>query len=286
MLFGRKLQLAIGSKSQQIEKIYDEQMNINFTVKRTIDGKTPDTATITIYNANESLYEQYISNNDMYARIECGYMSEFGTLFVGDVLDVDYGFQGADKTLVLECGDGAKAIELTEINKGYAPNISVGQIVGDVVDSMADLWQTVKSSVTKESIAELKSKKLSFGSLLKGKSSNILDKYLKGEGYNWNIANDTINIFKENFNEQQYKISPETGLIGSPKKGSVQQTGTNKGNINIPSVDFTCFIIPAIVCGNTIEIESRYINGTYTIQEMIINGQTRGTQWQMQITAI
>jgi len=285
-MFGHKLKLTIGTRSGSLEKVYDENMQIDFTINRTKEGKTADTANIMIYNADKTTYNTYFTADDCYVKIEAGYQDdEFGMLFNGDVITASQFLSGVDYVIDIQCGDGIKAIDMMQMNKGYAPGVSIGTILDEVVDGMVNFYGVVKSAVTSKNIKSVLDKKLEFGSLLKGRASKILDDMVKKERLDFGIANNVLRIYDTNFQEFEFKLNKNSGLINSPRVKNIQKTG-DAGSKTVPAIEFDCLIIPGIVPGHTVTIESRFVNGTYTVQEMNIQGQTRGNQWEMAVTAI
>ncbi len=286
-LFGRKMTATIAVRGKPTQRVFDKSFSMTATVKRTIDGKTADTCNFRIYNADDSLFREYLLEDEPVLTIAGGYPDNIGTIFTGDIIDSKQYFQGTDKISDITAGDGSKALSEAVTFKGYAPKIGYDTIVSDLIDSLKEVGGVIASSITKGEIPKLGSILNKFGTLSGGKSSDVLDKILKKAKKQYTINNGVLNIFDENgfFDNQAILLTPENGLLDSPKTKQIEKT-TDTGKKKIEGVEFNALLMPGIVPGQRVRIKSRYIDGEYVVQECSINMSSRGDSWNVSGVAI
>lgn len=135
-LFGRKIQVTFGTRSGTDTVIYYEDFNIDFNISRTIDGKTADSCNLKIHNINPGNIAEYTNAPDPFLRIAAGYEGNFGTIFDGDIIFTNTYMNGVDRITSIDAGDGDKAIDEVTINKSFAAEIKISDVIKDLVDTM------------------------------------------------------------------------------------------------------------------------------------------------------
>ncbi len=287
MLFGRKLTATIAVRGKETQRVFDQNFSMSASVKRTIDGKTPDTCNLTLINADDSLFREYLLEDEPVLTVAGGYPDNEGAFFQGDIIDSQQYFSGPDKVVKITAGDGAKAIDEGVTFKGYAPNISTGKIVKDLVSNLKEAGGVIASSVAQGEIPKLDGVLKAFGGFSGGKSSEILDKILRDAKKQYTIHNGVLEIFDENgfFDNQIVLLTPENGLLDSPKTKQIERT-TDSGKKKVEGVEFSCLAIPGIVPGQRVKIKSRFIDGEYVVQECSCNLSSRADSWNISGFAI
>ena len=278
LLFKRRCDVTIGTRSGSDQKVYSEQFKIDFSVTRTIDGRTPDTCTCTIYNADESLFINFLELEDAFIRIEAGYGENFGTIFDGDVVFAYQNYKGPDRVTVIEAKDGEKAINDATLVKSYAPKVSIKDIVNDLVGTLKTVGKVTVSSIASGNIKNL-TKKLDFGVIMKGNSTKQLENLLAKSGYQFNIANNTLYIHQGSVQEFVINLTLKTGLIGSPRTKQVDLLKGKKKQI-VTGVEFEALLQPRLIPSQEVTIESDLIDGLYKIRDISYTGSTRGGSWK------
>jgi len=274
-LLGRKLTVSIGARSADTEISYNEDFQITFTIKRSIDGKTPDTLNCSLFNVDFDNIWEYLFLDDAYIRIQGGYEGVFGTIFEGDITNATQHIDGVNLVTEITAGDGEVAIEETNINKSYSPDINVSDVIDDLINTIVKNGEIVKDGFVNGQISSIPGK-LQFGDLLNGKASNYLSDYLNEAGKQFVIADSTLRVFENSFEEQVISLTTDTGLIDSPREKRVEKTSKAKGKQIVNGVDFRCLIIPGLLPGQKISIQ----DNEYIIQDITLNGTSRDGSWE------
>lgn len=284
--FGKKCNLTIGSKSQTFERIFNEEFKINFSVRKNIDAKSVDSANITLFNTADSLYNSLISVDDAYVRIEAGYPGNFGVVYEGDIMTVNLDPTSVDKKLMITAGDGDKAINQTRLTKNYNLDINLKTIAKDLVDAMKTTGGIIVSGVANSLLLKLKGKAKA-GKNISGPASINLEKILQKAGLKYIVSNNELFIYADDtaIDSVNILLTPETGLLGSPSIKRTEKGRKGKKTI-VEGVNFKSFIQPGLIPGRSIEINSRYINGQYIVQDTTITGDTYGGEWSIQGFAV
>ena len=279
LLFKRKCTVTIGSRSESEQKIYDEKFLIDFQVNRNIEGKTPDTATIKLYNVDDSLFLNFLQLQDAFVRIEAGYNNLFGTVFDGDIVWSYETIERSDKVTIIEAKDGERALNEARLTKSYAPKVSLKDIANDLIDTMKNTGSMLVSSITTGNIKNAFTDKIDFGKVINGNSARQLTEIVSRAGFQYNIVNNTLYIHQGTTNEFIINLTFDTGLIGSPKKKQIQRIVNNR-KIRTEGVEFEALLQPGLIPSQEVLIRSRFIDGFFTIQDVTYTGSTRGASWK------
>ena len=114
---------------------------------------------------------------------------------------------------------------------------------------------------------------LNTGFTVRGSSFDSLSNILQGQGYQPIILNNELTVIDSTgatFAEQ-VNLSFETGLIGIPRR-KYDEKVVNKRKIKTPGVVFQALIQPKLQIGRRVNIESKYVDGVYTIQRLTMKG--------------
>jgi len=269
-LLGRKLSVFIGAYSENEERVYTEDFNIDFTVKKTIDGKTPDTLTCSLYNVDRQNIWNYLFLDDAYIRLEGGYKELYGTLFQGDITNATQYTEGVNLITEIDAGDGDQAINEVDINKAFAPEINIKSVLDDILNAITKNSNIIVDGFAKGEIAGIPGK-LDFGDILNGKAINYMHDYLKAANKSFAVVNNVLKIFEDSYQDQIIKLTSESGLVGSPREKRVEKTSKAKGKEITQGIDFKCLLMPGLNPGQRININ----DNEYTIQEISYTGNSR-----------
>lgn len=265
-LYLRKVILDIFLSFVQIKRI--ENLRISFECEKTSESN-PNSSEIRVYNLKEET-RSLIEGDNIRVQLSSGYLglnpngilssglgssSSVETIFVGDINKVTHKKDGQDIITTIEVLDGGNRYINSRIEKGYPPNTSFVNVINDLIN---------ESGLSKGVQIGLPSKKYANGISLTGQVKNNLDTLCEANDLEWSIQNESIQIIprKSNINTGIIVLNSKTGLIGIPEK-------TDQG------VEFKTLLMPSILPGKTVKIESKFINGLFKIQRVDHVGDTR-----------
>ena len=269
LLYNRQYSVEVKNDSDSL--IY-ENLRVVFNIEKTL-GKTPDKATIEIYNLNqESDLFFYWDDDNAKAILKCGYEDiEPDIIFSGKVISYAREYKDVDIATVLTCGDGQDVLTKASINKSYKAGISTATIIDDIIKEVKNAGVQIAGDIKKklENI-KAENKKSDNGLSVSGLLSSTLETLLKPFNKTFTIQDDVLKIIEigqETATTTPTLLTPETGLIGSPSK-------TKDG------LEFMALIQPGkFNPGQFVEIKSRDFNGTYKIVKSNFTGDTHGNNW-------
>lgn len=108
-----------------------------------------------------------------------------------------------------------------------------------------------------------------------GTARELLTKYLKKQGLEWSIQNETLVIKPAGLPDllATVRLSSSTGLIGSPEK-------REKG------VNFKCLLAPELMPGSPVLLDSEQIKGLFICRTVKHNGDTKQGDWLTEVEAL
>jgi len=267
----------------EIEHGFDEaSLDVQFSIERSLKPE-PNTAEIKVYNLNpdhrSQLEEPSVPAQSGTAAkvkvpvsVEAGYEDGFAMLFVGTLRTVFSIRENASIVTVLQSGDGEKEYKQSRINLSIAkatPNASVlQQITKELKISEGNL-----STVTPLLLAT--PPLFPQGGVLSGSAAQIMTRVSQSLGFEWSIQEGALQLLQRSapLTASAVRLSPETGLIGSP---SID----NEGILNVQSL-----LIPDIFPGRLLDLESERLFGSYRVEKCNYSGNTFGPEWYVDIEA-
>jgi len=269
LLFDRDATLTISRQGGEYSGKEIKGLRIAFNIEKTTESSA-NKATIKVYNMGVETWSLFETEEDLFVILNAGYVNLKENLFVGNVSKANREQNGATSIVTIECRDGGKALQQARIDRSYAPGIDIKKALNDTLDAM----KTAGNIVVGE-ISAFISGKSNNGLTLSGSCKKIIDKLCQQKGLEWSIQNNTL-IIKDPDTPLQSTapvISPQTGLIGSPKH-------KDKG------IELTCLIQPNISPGMKIKVESKSFNDFFQVRKINYMGDTHDNVWNARIEAV
>lgn len=255
-------------------------LRVAFNITKDLE-KAENKATVSIFNVNEDSYKMLQKVNETYYMSLCvGYGDgSKSQIFYGNIEKSSFTRDRADWILTIESKDGQDLIQNSIINKSYRENMTVKDILLDMINSSTTLTQDAFSNTKKWIVEKLStnSKKTNNGLTISGKLLDEANKLLKEVGATLSIQDGKAQvIFVDSNNKTDIVLlSPNSGLIGSP---------INKGADE--GIEFRCLLIPLINPGGLVKIESRYIADYFRVDRVQFKGDTHGSDWECLCEAV
>lgn len=260
-LFRRHLRVVLSSatgffvgSSEQTELRSLEDLRIVATIVTNMDS-SPNTASIQIYNANETT-RAFIQRKNTRLELFAGYEGGEERAFSGDITWSETTTQGGDRITEIECGHGARAFRGARIAKGFSKGTDARTIFRELASTMG-----LKLPTSISDVAEL-GKIFTQGVTLQGPSAREMSKMARSLGLTASIQEGSMVIQRPGgtLSVEAPLLTPETGLIGSPAYAQPRE-GSNK-----PLFKFSALYQPNLRAGRLVRVESRRANGTFAIQ--------------------
>ena len=200
-------------------------------------------AEITIYNVSRYASRQMLGDGSTgkyeFISLEAGYDGLFGSIFVGQITNVQIHLEdgGATRGVRFFCKSSAKERDQNLINLTLAPETDPVQIIEECASVFGAEIQFYGD------FSGLKRR--SRGTVLQGSPTSCMNELGETFAFDWMVENGAIKIIKRDFalDNQVYVISSGTGMIGSPVVSDTE-------------VGIRYTLNPKIKLGYTIKLES------------------------------
>ena len=243
-LYLRSVKLTIIPKAGTPKEITD--LRIAFECVKTNESK-PNNAKVSAWNLSENTRSSLEGKGGRLA-LDAGYVHSIATLFRGDIVKVTHRSEPPDIITEIEVKDGGNRFRNARIDKGYPPGIRTRKVFEDLAQEM---------SLSQSSLVGVPNTEYANGLTLSGYARDQLDMLAKKNKLEWSIQDETLQIIpKLSWSLDDFvKLTPETGLVGSPSK-------TDKG------VKFESLLQPRLRPGRRVQIESKFLKGIYKIRKV------------------
>jgi len=264
-LFNRQVSL-------QVADLKLDGFDLSFQIERSLSSKTPNSAEIRVWNLNADHRKRLQEMESVYVSLEAGYAGATSLLFRGDLRDASSTRDGSDWITAITSDAGRRARK-ARIVKSFAPGASVGKVLEDAAKAMGLKLGNSAQRVVEAKIAGTAATQYFNGYALAGSVEDEIDRIAASCGLEWSVQDDELQFldYGEPLSQLAVKLTPQTGLIGSPEPG-------NKG-----LVDVRTLIIPDLYPGRRVEVESQHVRGFYRVEVSKHTGQTFSKDWYVDL---
>lgn len=281
-LFGRKW-------SVQINRSLYEDIDMAFRIERTVKPH-PNTCDLTLYNLSPQQRAELAGtplvpiaqksgpakhqHKGIPVRITAGYEDADCVIWQGDLRTVESKKNGPDWVTELGSGDGEQAYQRSRINLSFAKGTAFATVIKAVVKAIGlgegNLALYLPRLAGSPTIARIATQ----GIVLSGSASQILTDLASSVGLEWSIQDGVLQFTERGlpvFGRAVF-LSKDTGMIESP---SVD----NEGVLTVKML-----MIPHVVPGSVLVVDSRAVKGNYRIETAHYEGDTSGQPWYITAT--
>jgi hypothetical protein len=254
-LFDRIVELTVGDTDIT-------GLDIAFEIEKDLSPE-PNPCSVEIYNLgvkNRAILSGY---KRVPVMLKAGYKDQVSVIFRGDMIKVTHIKEGPDWKTILSTGDGAQAIQTARINKSF----SKGTPVKTVIKEIAEQLKIPSGSALKQ--LDVVTDKLGRGFMASGNPMDELCRLLRSYGYSASVQSNNLQILKQGhaLDKQAINLTADSGLKGTPEVGSDKK-------IQVQAV-----LMPELLPGQMVHIESVVFNGFATIQSVRFEGANFGDVW-------
>ena len=265
VLFDRKVRV-------QVDEYVIEELDVAFEITKSLSSKTPNSAEMRIWNLNAEHRKRLQELEKVYVSLEAGYVGGTSLLFRGDLRDVLSTREGSDWITTIT-SDSGRLARKRRILKSFAPGATVENVLNAAAKAMGVRLGNTAAKTVSAKIQGTQASKFFNGYALAGAIEGELDRLARSCGLEWSVQDDELQFLDQGMPLQELgiKLSPETGLIGSPEPG-------NKG-----ITEARCLMIPDLFPGRRIQITSEHVTGIYRAETTKHAGDTAGHDWYVDL---
>ena len=245
-----------------------EALHISFSIEKA-DTETPNTAKVSLWNLNPE-HLAILNEKDCIITLKAGYGETMPLLFVGAVTFTSTSLDGADRETAIEAADGLVALRDSYVSLSYSGKVSNKGVIENIAKEMG---------VTLTFSYNAKFTELTNGFSYVGPAKTALDKVCAPSGLQWQIYNGILQVKQKNdtMTREVYVLSPDSGLIGIPKKISFSQD--SKGDKPQSGLEVEYLMNGAIGIGDYIRLESKAAKGYFRVRSVEMEGDNLEGNW-------
>jgi hypothetical protein len=247
--------------------------------------KIPNQAEVTIYNLNSTSRDD-LTRGPTKVRLEAGYDGTPRLLFIGDVRFASNEHTGTEWETKLQLGDGARAYAEARHNRSYTKGTPLVTIIGDLAKKFG---VSLPSEIA--SMDELKTR-LPTGEVVTGWAADELTRLLAPFGMDWSFQNGRLQIMRYDdvIPGVARVISEDDGMIDAPvidpPKIRAPRKAGRRGKareLKVPKLKVKHTLYPELAVGESIQVQSRSINGDFRVDAVTHELDSWGAEWTSDI---
>jgi hypothetical protein len=273
-LFNRAIDLWVGPNASVTRMT---GLRAIFTVEKSLE-KNPNKLDLKIYNLSKTT-RGLLQSKGVAIYLLAGYTGELAQIFYGHARTIDHVQEGPDMVTRIQCGDGELAFQ-ERFSESFAPGAKLTEVLLAVAKKMkidtGNIEKKLAPGAFRNGFSEF-----AHGYAASDRAVDVLDRLLTAAGFTWSVQDGVLQVLKanESLPDEVIKLTPESGLIGSPAHGSPTTTHPQ----DPPALKVKSLLRPAFNPGRRVQIESKSLKATYRIEKLKHTGDTAGTDWYSEL---
>lgn len=266
-LFRRKAIATVGT-------VELKDLHFQFTVKKSLKPE-PNTCDLTVFNLNRTHRAELEQLDKVTVKLEAGYEGGTSVIFLGTLRHIDSGLRdGPDILTHVSSGDGEQQYRKSRVAIAIKKDTTTDAVLKQLAAAIGVGTGNLDKAVSTLKAVGL-SNMFSEGTVLYGSASREMTAICRSVGFLWSIQNGALQLVAigKALDGEAIKLTPETGLIGSPSTD-------NKGIVKLRAL-----MIPDIFPGRKIVVDSFSLDGQFRIETTTHSGDTSGSDWYIDIEA-
>ena len=243
-------------------------LRISFMVEK-CDTETPNTAKISLWNLSPEQLA-ILNEKDCIVTLRAGYADMLTLIFVGTVTYIETAMDGGDRETKIEAVDGRIELRDSHVSLSYTGAINTKKIIEAIA---ADMGITLTFSYNAR-FADLPN-----GFSYIGAGRVALDKACASTGLQWQIQNGLMQVKMkgDTMTREVYVLSPDSGLLGIPKKITFGKEAERAENQAGWEVEY--LLNGAIGIGDYVRLESKLTQGYFRMRSVEMDGDNFEGAW-------
>lgn len=248
-------------------------LKCSFKIERD-DKPQPNTLELTITNLSENSRAK-LAPKGWRIIVQAGYDDGVAQIFSGDVRECRSRKESTEWITKVLAGDGERAFAHARVSASHKPGTSITDVVKATAQAL------LKDPGNAFAKAQTLVGNFSSGYAQHARASTELTRLLEPRGWGWSIQDGRIELLKDDgyLEGQGPKISPNTGLIGTPEITSPTEKGGK------PMIKIRSLLLPTVRPGQLFALESRPATGSFKAKKVTHTGDTSGGDWFTDIEA-
>lgn len=259
-------------------------LDLTFDVQRSLSRK-PNTATLQIYNLNQTDRARIHEQRHYPVKISCGYGEGANTLiFSGDLRKATTSREGPDLITEIEAGDGERLASTARARVSFGRNASVRDVAIALVRACGGTDALVPNSLRSLSTGQ---STYPGGVAVTGLAAVELGRFAESCGYELSFQDGVPQLLSRGraLARSAILLSYDTGLISAPARDS-------RGKVSA-----RCLIIPDLVPGRQVDFDASVtrglgngltgegggVSGQMRVESIKYSGSTFGADWYADI---
>ena len=265
-----------------IDTLAVEGLDVAFDV--TLQEDNLGKATIQIWNLNTTHRAQIEKASSVDVTLSVGYVGyDLTAIFNGQIREASSRREAPDWITTLKSGDGDK-VATARVAKSYPPGAALEDMWKDAVQALKDAKVSAGNALeawrkgeSKDDITEVLS-----SAVLQGPALKEMRRLARLRNLSVDVQNGELVVvpFGQPLDTEAIKLSPETGLIGSPERA----VDADKKQV----LKVRALIVPGILPRRKVLIKSALVDALYVVRKVQYKGDTASQDWyaDMECTAL
>lgn len=243
------------------EAILVSELHVEFEAHRDLE-KEPSLLSADVYNLRDDTVNEIRKQKDGIVSLKVAYgYSDLQTIFVGDVTNIEQRLEGPDRIMTVEAGDGKRASRVWS-RKTFPKKTKLADVIKFLADEAGlsvakshinTVLDNAKSRNSNKGFFQIP-QDLKHGMHIRGYAVDELHELCNSHQIEFNIQNNELSLSVDEETAGTSPIlTPESGLIGSPVIDSES------------ILRASCVLVPGLYPGSLVEVESRYVSGSFRV---------------------
>lgn len=254
-------------------------LRIVFNVTKTTDAST-NTARVTIYNLSNDTHSKLKVGEVLI--LQAGYRdgnSPAPILALGTIRSVVREVRTPDRLSVIDLEDGLRELRQARTSVTYPEGASAVTVLQDAITALG---------LPAYPLPEITDREYVNGLAFAGPVKKLLGIVTKKLGLEWSVQTGKVLVVPKGSTGEVEAVllKAQTGLVSYPERLQEQSQELSAQDDPKPSGwKVLSLLLPAVVPGGTIRIESETVTGDFRVEEVTHTGDTHGSNWTSNITA-
>lgn len=240
------------------------------------ESSSSNTGKITLWNLSDETIN-LLEQEDCAIELRAGYGADMPVIMGGTLTYCVTSQSGADQQTEIEFEDGFVSMRDATVSLGYSGVVNGKKICEDAAAEMGCEIKFSNSAVLSDFT--------NFAFIGSGKT--LLDRICNHSKMRWSMQNGIIQVCApgEPLNTAAYVLSPETGLIGSPKpiyesSATSDSTGQNATKRKAKKgIEVQYLLNGHIQVDDLVKVKSKRYAGDFRVSKIKFSGDSEGGDW-------
>ena len=254
----------------QVGSLDASTLACKFKVQRTLAMGRAGHAEIVIYGLSPEHRREIISapRRRTFVELHAGYQDGQSLLFRGDLRKAVQARDGTEWSVTVTAGDGEHAIRNARVSRSFAAGTTLATVVRAIADAMgvgignaAEAFRGAGLGAVGDTFPE--------GTLAHGLAATELTRLCDSARLTWSVQDGNLQVLPlgGSLAREAIRLSADSGLLDAPEI-------VNRRTVNVKTL-----LIPGIVPGQQVVLDSAVISGVWRISEAEYTGDTHGADW-------